>query len=94
MLFGLIHMPGLFAVELGELIPVIAKVFNLLLFAGVMYFVLRRPLAEAFRARQEVEQQIEEEKSVIRAQADEARATLEGEAARIAAGISSQILGH
>jgi F-type H+-transporting ATPase subunit b len=53
MLFGLIHMPGLFAVELGELIPIIAKVFNLLLFAGAMYFVLRRPLAEAFRARQE-----------------------------------------
>jgi F-type H+-transporting ATPase subunit b len=46
-------MPGLFAVELGELIPIIAKVFNLLLFAGAMYFVLRRPLAEAFRARQE-----------------------------------------
>ena len=53
MLFGLIHMPGLFAVELGELIPVIAKIFNLLLFAVVMYFVLRRPLAEAFSARRE-----------------------------------------
>src|SRR5215213_8118876 len=53
MLFGLNEMPGLFAVELGELMPVLAKVFNLLLFAGVMYFVLRRPLAEAFRARQE-----------------------------------------
>jgi F-type H+-transporting ATPase subunit b len=53
MLFGLNHMPGLFAVELGELIPVLAKVVNLLLFAGVMYFVLRRPLGEAFRGRQE-----------------------------------------
>jgi F-type H+-transporting ATPase subunit b len=53
MLFGLIHMPGLFAVEFGELIPILAKVVNLLLFAGAMYFVLRRPLAEAFRARQE-----------------------------------------
>jgi F-type H+-transporting ATPase subunit b len=53
MLFGLNQTPGLFALELEELIPVIAKVFNLLLFAGVMYFVLRRPLAEAFRARQE-----------------------------------------
>jgi len=53
MLFGLNQMPGLFAVEMGELIPVLAKVFNLLLFAGVMYFVLRRPLAEAFRGRQE-----------------------------------------
>lgn len=53
MLFGLIQMPVLFAVELRELIPIIAKVVNLLLFAGAMYFVLRRPLAEAFRARQE-----------------------------------------
>ena len=39
--------------DLGELIPVLAKVFNLLLFAGAMFLVLRRPLAEAFRARQE-----------------------------------------
>jgi F-type H+-transporting ATPase subunit b len=53
MLFGLIQMRGLFAIEFGELIPIIAKVVNLLLFAGAMYFVLRRPLAEAFRARQE-----------------------------------------
>ena|ERR1051325_8288893 len=53
MLFGLNQMPGFFAVELGELLPVIAKVFNLLLFAGAMYFILRRPLAEAFKARQE-----------------------------------------
>src|SRR5436853_140545 len=53
MLFGLIQMPGLFAVEWGDLIPLVAKVVNLLLFAGAMYFVLRRPLAEAFRARQE-----------------------------------------
>jgi F-type H+-transporting ATPase subunit b len=44
--------------------------------------------------RQEVEQQIEEQKGVIHAQADEARATLESEAARIASGISSQILGR
>ena len=53
MLFGLNQMLGLFALELGELTPVIAKVFNLLLFVGAMYFVLRRPLAEAFRARRE-----------------------------------------
>jgi F-type H+-transporting ATPase subunit b len=66
------------------------------------YKLLEQKQAEAFGARQqkiglvrqEVEQQVEEEKSVIRAQADEARATLEGEAARIAAGISSQILGR
>lgn len=66
------------------------------------YRLLEQKQAEAFGARQqkiglvrqEVETQIEEEKGVIREQADEARATLEGEAARIAAGISSQILGR
>jgi len=66
------------------------------------YRLLEQKQAEAFGARQqkiglvrqEVEQQVEEEKGVIRAQADEARATLEGEAERIAAGISSQILGR
>lgn len=66
------------------------------------YRLLEQKQAEAFGARQqkiglvrqEVEQQIEKEKGVIRAQADEARATLEGEAERIAAGISSQILGR
>ena len=66
------------------------------------YRLLEQNQAEAFGARQqkiglvrqEVERQIEEEKGSIRAQADEARATLEGEAARIATGISSQILGR
>ena len=66
------------------------------------YRLLEQKQAEAFGARQqkiglvrqEVEQQIDKEKGVIRAQADEARATLEGEAERIAAGISSQILGR
>jgi F-type H+-transporting ATPase subunit b len=66
------------------------------------YRLLEQQQAEAFGERQqkiglvrrEVEQQIEEQKGVIRAQADEARTTLEGEAARIASGISSQILGR
>jgi F-type H+-transporting ATPase subunit b len=53
MFFGLSQMPGLFEVEWGEMLPVFAKVLNLLLFAGVMYFILRRPLGEAFKARQE-----------------------------------------
>ena len=53
MLFGLSYMPGLFEVNWGELTPVIAKIVNLSLFVVAMYFVLRRPLAEAFRARQE-----------------------------------------
>ena len=66
------------------------------------YKLLEQKQAEAFGerqqkislVRQEVERQIEEEKGVIRAQAGEARATLEGEAASIASGISSQILGR
>jgi F-type H+-transporting ATPase subunit b len=66
------------------------------------YRLLEQQQAEAFSARQqrlglvrqEVEAQIEEQKGVIHAQADEARATLESEARRIASGISSQILGR
>jgi F-type H+-transporting ATPase subunit b len=46
-------MLGLFEVEWGELVPIFAKVVNLLLFAGVMYFILRRPLGEAFSGRRE-----------------------------------------
>ncbi|MDT7689903.1 MAG: synthase [Acidobacteriota bacterium] len=42
--------------------------------------------------RKEVEGQIEKQKSEIRAQADVARATLEDEARRVAANISSQVL--
>jgi F-type H+-transporting ATPase subunit b len=66
------------------------------------YRLLEQQQAEAFGERQqkisivrkEVEQQIEEQKSIIRTQADEARTTLGSEAARIASGISSQILGR
>jgi F-type H+-transporting ATPase subunit b len=50
---GLNQMLGLFEVEWGELVPIFAKVVNLLLFAGVMYFILRRPLGEAFSGRRE-----------------------------------------
>ena len=66
------------------------------------YRLLEQQQAEAFGERQqkiglvrkEVEEQIEEQKGVIRAQADDARTTLESEAGRIASGISSQILGR
>jgi F-type H+-transporting ATPase subunit b len=66
------------------------------------YRLLEQQQAEAFGERQqkiglvrkEVEQQIEEQKGVIRTQANEARTTLESEAARIASGISAQILGR
>ncbi len=44
--------------------------------------------------RKEVEEEVEEQKSLIRAQAEDARAALESEARRIASGISSQILGR
>lgn len=66
------------------------------------YRLLEQQQAEAFGERQqkiglvrkEVEQQIEEQKGVIRMQADEARAMLGSEAERIASGISAQILGR
>ena len=46
-------MLGLFAIEWQELLPTFARIFNLLLFVGLLYFLLRRTLSEAFRARQE-----------------------------------------
>jgi F-type H+-transporting ATPase subunit b len=36
-----------------EFLPVAAKVFNLLLFAGVLLYLLRRPVGQAFRDRRE-----------------------------------------
>ena len=36
-----------------EYLPVIAKVINLLLFVGLLVYVLRRPVVQAFRARRE-----------------------------------------
>jgi ATP synthase F0 subunit b len=39
--------------DFQELLPTIAKLINLLLFIGVMFYLLRRPIREAFRARQE-----------------------------------------
>src|SRR5947209_10012099 len=44
---------GLFAIEWQELLPTFARIFNLLLFVGLLYFLLRRTVGEAFRARQE-----------------------------------------
>ena len=46
---------GLFAIEWQELLPTFARIFNLLLFVGLLYFILQRvfKLGEAFRARQE-----------------------------------------
>ena len=47
------YILGLLAVEWGELLPILARVVNLLLFIGLMYYFLRRPLSEAFRGHQE-----------------------------------------
>lgn len=44
--------------------------------------------------RKEVEEQVEEQRRLIQRQAEEARVTLGSDARRIAAGISSQILGR
>lgn len=46
-------MPGLVFISFQELLPTIAKLFNLLLFVGLMVYFLRRPIREAFRARQQ-----------------------------------------
>jgi F-type H+-transporting ATPase subunit b len=36
-----------------EYLPTVAKIVNLLLFVGLMFYFLRRPIKEAFRSRQE-----------------------------------------
>lgn len=53
MFFPLNHTFGMFAVGWEDLLPTLARLINLLLFVGLMYFFLRRPLGEAFRARRE-----------------------------------------
>lgn len=56
------NLPGLIFMTLalfvggeagGEYLPLIAKVFNLLLFVGLLFYILRRPVAQAFRDRRE-----------------------------------------
>ncbi len=39
--------------DLNELLPTIAKIVNLLLLVGLMFYFLRRPIIGAFRGRQE-----------------------------------------
>jgi ATP synthase F0 subunit b len=53
MFFPLNHTFGMFAVGWEDLLPTLARLVNLLLFVGLMYFFLRRPLGEAFSARRE-----------------------------------------
>jgi F-type H+-transporting ATPase subunit b len=53
MFFLLNHTLGMLAVGWDDLLPTLARLVDLLLFVGLMYFLLGRPLGEAFRARQE-----------------------------------------
>jgi len=66
-----------------ELLPTIAKLFNLLLFVGVMFYFLRRPIKEAFRARQQsIRDELmraEEERAAAEARLEE----VEGRLARL-----------
>lgn len=45
--------PSLFNMDFQELLPTIAKLVNLLLFVGLMFYFLRRPIIGAFRGRQD-----------------------------------------
>lgn len=56
------NLPGLVFTNLAvaaagegwrEYLPVIAKVVNLILFAGILIYILRRPIGQAFRDRRE-----------------------------------------
>jgi F0F1-type ATP synthase membrane subunit b/b' len=72
-----------------ELLPTIAKLVNLLLFIGAMFYFLRRPVKEAFRARQEgIRDELmraEEEKAAALAQLEE----VEGRLARLDAEVEA-----
>lgn len=69
--------------SLQEYLPTVAKLVNLLLFVGVMFYFLRRPIKEAFQARREsIREELmraEEEKAAAVAQLQE----VEGRLARL-----------
>jgi len=46
-------MPVLLYISFQEWLPTIAKLVNLLLFVGLMFYFLRRPIRDAFRVRQQ-----------------------------------------
>ena len=75
--------------SLQELLPTIAKLVNLLLFVGVMFYFLRRPVKEAFSARQrsirDELMRAEEEKAAAVAQLEE----VEGRLARLDAEVEA-----
>lgn len=69
--------------DFQALLPTIAKLVNLLLFAGLMFYLLRRPIVGAFRGRQESIRselmQAEEERAAAEARLQE----VEGRLARL-----------
>lgn len=75
--------------DFQEFLPTIAKLVNLLLFIGVAVYLLRRPITEAFRARQgtirDELMRAEEEKAAALAQLEE----VEGRLARLDAEVES-----
>ncbi len=75
--------------DLQELLPTIAKLVNLLLFIGLMLYFLRRPIREAFRARQgsirEELMRAEEERAAAVARLEE----VEGRLARLDAEVEA-----
>jgi F0F1-type ATP synthase membrane subunit b/b' len=66
--------------SIQELLPTIAKLVNLLLFIGAAIYLLRRPITEAFRARQgsirDELMRAEEEKAAAVAQLEEVEGRL------------------
>lgn len=66
--------------SLQEYVPTVAKLVNLLIFVGVMFYFLRRPIKEAFRARREgIREELmraEEEKAAAVAQLREVEGRL------------------
>jgi F-type H+-transporting ATPase subunit b len=72
--------PGLFKMDINELLPTIAKLFNLLLFLGAMFYILRRPISNAFRTRQEgIRSELmraEEERAAAEARLEEVKGRL------------------
>ena len=66
--------------DFNELLPTIAKLVNLLLFIGLMLYFLRRPISEAFRARQQgIRSELmraEEERAAAEAQLEEVKGRL------------------
>lgn len=64
----------------NEYLPLVAKLFNLFLFAGLLFYILRRPVGQAFRDRREGIRrdlmQAQEERNAALAKLEEVEARL------------------